>query len=1169
MIAEEPKPYPPVAARPDLPAIERRILQRWADNGTFESSVSARSANNEYVFYDGPPFANGLPHHGHLLTGYVKDVVPRYQTMRGKRVERRFGWDCHGLPAEMEAEKELPVSGRASIIEYGIERFNEHCRSSVLRYTREWEKIVTRQARWVDFDNDYKTMDLHYMESVMWAFKQLWDKGLIYQADRVLPYSWGAETPLSNHEIRLDDATRPRQDPAITVAFLLDDPSGLPEAPDAHDAPYEDDAVGSGEAEEAGAAAGSADAPGGDAAAGGIAAAGEAGAVFVLAWTTTPWTLPSNLALAVGDDIDYAVMRLDDGTRWILAEAALDSYAIQLEQAVQVGIVKGADLVGRSYEPLFDYFADMAAGPAGIDPAGVDRSGADPGRAFVVLAGDFVDTAEGTGVVHIAPGFGEDDQRLAEEAGIAMVVPVDESGCFSSEVADFAGQNVLEANPAIIRRLRDAGRLVRHDSYTHNYPHCWRTDTPIIYRAMPSWYVNVTAIRERMLETNAEINWIPSHIADGRFGMWLVGARDWSISRNRFWGSPIPVWVSDDPRCPRTDVYGSLDEIEADFGVRPDNLHRPFIDALVRPNPDDPTGRSMMRRVPEVLDCWFESGSMPFASVHYPFENAEWFDEHFPADFIVEYINQSRGWFYTLHVLATALFDRPAFSNVICHGILLASDGQKLSKKLRNYTEPDLIFERQGADALRWYLMSAGIVRGGDMRISDRGIDDVVRSVILPIYNAFSFFVLYANVEGRRAELRPDPGEGAALLDRYILAKTGALVAEVTDRMDAYDLPGAAASILGFTDALNNWYIRRSRDRFWGTSANSPAGDPGSGSVGGAADPAALDTLYTVLVTLAKTAAPFLPMIAEEIYVALTAEPGDEAASAVSVHLADWPDADEFVDDAGLVAAMDRLRAAASAALSLREQHGLRVRLPLPSVTVAGRGASALAPFADLLGDELNVKAVHVTEEIGSQAEFVLRPDGKLLGPRLGGDVQAVFAAARAGDWAAGPDGTVEVAGHTLGEGEYRLDLQSPEGVVAAALPSNDAVVTLDTAVTPELQAEGLARDVVREIQNARKAEDLVVTDRISVRIASASEAVRAAVEVHRGYIAGEVLATELAVVPPDNLAPAPAAHTASDGHAASSDPAAADADSPAIRVHEAQLEAGLLRFAITPARPA
>ncbi len=1056
--------YPPVES-PNLPAIERRILRRWDAAGSFEKSVEQRPVENEYVFYDGPPFANGLPHHGHLLTGYVKDVVPRYQTMKGKRVERRFGWDCHGLPAEMEAEKELPVSGRASIIDYGIERFNEYCRTSVLKYTKEWEKAVTRQARWVDFENDYKTMDLDYMESVMWAFKQLWDKGLIYQANRVLPYSWGAETPLSNHEIRLDDATRPRQDPAVTVAFTLNDMTGIP------------------------------------------GATGEK--VAILAWTTTPWTLPSNLALAVGPDLDYAVMLDANGNRYLLGEAVLEKYAKELENAEQVGTIKGHDLVGRTYVPMFEYFAAMAT----VDPT-QPHHGTAP--AFQILAGDFIDTVEGTGVVHMAPGFGEDDQRVAGAAGIGMVVPVDDSGCFTDEVVDWAGQNVLDANRGIIRHLRATGQLIRHDSYTHNYPHCWRTDTPIIYKAMPSWYVQVTAIRDRLLATNQEINWVPSHIQNGRFGQWLVGARDWSISRNRFWGSPIPVWISDDPQYPRTDVYGSLDELEADFGSRPTSLHRPFIDELVRPNPDDPTGQSRMRRVPEVLDCWFESGSMPFAQVHYPFENKDWFDEHFPADFIVEYINQSRGWFYTLHVLATALFDRPAFQNVICHGILLADDGAKLSKKLRNYTEPDEIFNRQGADALRWYFMSTNIVRGGDTRISDRAIDDVVRRVILPIWNAYSFFTLYANVEGHRARFRTDSPE---LLDRYILAKTGALVTSVESAMDDYDLPGAASEIQSFIDALNNWYIRRSRDRFWGTGDQAGADKDG------------LDTLYTVLVTLVQVAAPFLPMITEEIWIGLT---GSDADQVDSVHLSDWPAADTYPAHESLVAAMDRLRDVASTGLRLREDQGLRVRLPLASITVAGQDASTLEPFSELLRDELNVKAVHVTEEIGDLATFTLRPNGQALGPRLGPAVQAVFGAARKGEWTLHKDGRVEVGGQTLQPDEYELALDSPDGVVAAALRSNDAVVTLDTTISAALLAEGLARDIVREVQNARKTEDLVVTDRITVSIAAASEPVAAAIGTHRAYISEQVLATSIEI------------------------------DATALPTHEAVIDGGELRFSIT-----
>ena len=1018
-------PYPQVES-PDFPAVERRTLARWETEGTFAASVAARPADNEYVFYDGPPFANGLPHHGHLLTGYVKDVVPRYQTMRGRRVQRRFGWDCHGLPAEMATEKELGVSGRAAVTEMGIDRFNRHCRESVLRYTRQWQQTVNRQARWVDFDNDYKTMDLAYMESVMWAFSELYRKGLVYEAYRVLPYSWGAETPLSNFEIRLDDATRPRQDPAITVAFDL------------------------------------------------VPAIGDPGPMRLWAWTTTPWTLPSNLALAVRSDIEYAILAGADRGRHVyhvLGADTVEAYRAQLGGATRYGTITGAELAGRRYRPLFDYFADRS-------------------DAFRVLQADFVDTAEGTGIVHMAPGFGEEDQLVCEAAGIGIgsAVPVDDRGRFTAAVVDWAGTNVFDANAGIIRHLKDAGRIVRHDSYQHNYPHCWRTDTPVIYKAISSWYVEVTAIRDRLAELNRLINWVPGHVGDGRFGMWLQGARDWSISRNRFWGSPIPVWRSDDPAHPRIDVYGSLDEIERDFGVRPGDLHRPYVDELVRPNPDDPTGGAMMRRVPEVLDCWFESGSMPFAQVHYPFENAEWFDGHFPADFIVEYINQTRGWFYTLHVLAGALFDRPAFRNVICHGILLAGDGSKLSKKLRNYTEPDEIFEIQGSDALRWYLMAASIVRGGDLRISDPNIAEVTRQVLLPIWNAYGFFTLYANAEGYRARAHASSDH---LLDRYILAKTRVLVGAVGEAMDAYDLPGAAATIRAFIDALNNWYIRRSRDRFWNAG-------------GASTDTDGFDTLYTVLRALTRVAAPFLPMITEEIYGGLTG--GD------SVHLADWPDpdADGLPDDAELVADMDRLRDVASVALRLREEAGLRVRLPLARATVAGPGATDLAPLVDLLAAEINVKDVVLTDDVTGYARFGLRPDGKRLGPRLGPEVQAVFAAARSGEWTRNPDGSVAVAGQVLTPDELELALEPVDESSTAPLSSADAVVVLDTDVTDELEAEGLARDVVRLIQNARRDQDLVVTDRIAVDITEAPSEVVAAVEQWRHYVAEQVLATSI-----------------------------------------------------------
>src|SRR4051794_11314008 len=654
-----------VPASPDLPAVERRVLDYWTADKTFAASVEARDAGpkgaNEYVFYDGPPFANGLPHYGHLLTGYAKDVVPRYQTMRGHRVERRFGWDTHGLPAELEAQRLLGITDTSQIEEMGLAAFNKACRESVLRYTGEWREYVTRQARWVDFDHDYKTLDVTFMESVIWAFKRLYDQDMAYEGYRVLPYCWRDETPLSNHELRMDDDVyQSRQDPALTVGLRLE--------------------------------------------------TGE----LALIWTTTPWTLPSNLAIAVGPDVDYVTVEPGPGSalageRVVLAQSRLGAYAKELGEATVVASVKGRDLAGRRYTPPFDYFAGHE-------------------NAHQVLLGDFVTTEDGSGIVHMAPAFGEDDMVACEAVGIAPVVPVDSRGRFTTEVPDYAGLQVFEANKPITADLK-AGTgplerspaeqrsvVVRHETYEHSYPHCWRCRNPLIYKAVSSWFVRVTEFRDRMVELNQEISWTPDHIKDGQFGKWLSNARDWSISRNRYWGTPIPVWVSDDPAHPRVDVYGSLAELEADFGRVPTNeagepdLHRPFIDELTRPNPDDPSGASTMRRIPDVLDVWFDSGSMPFAQVHYPFENADWFEHHYPGDFIVEYIGQTRGWFYTLHVLATAIFDRPAFRACVSHGILLGDDGRKMSKSLRNYPDVREVFERDGSDAMRWFLMSSPVL---------------------------------------------------------------------------------------------------------------------------------------------------------------------------------------------------------------------------------------------------------------------------------------------------------------------------------------------------------------------------------------------------------------------------------------------------------------------------
>jgi isoleucyl-tRNA synthetase len=1026
------KPYPDVDPQPDLPALEQRILDSWERDGTFQKSIEQRPTGdrgaNEFVFYDGPPFANGLPHHGHLLTGYIKDIIPRYQTLRGKRVERRFGWDCHGLPVEMLAEKELGVAGHKAIADYGIDRFNEYCMSSVFRYTGEWERYVNRSARWVDFENDYKTLDLPYMESIIWAVKQLHEKGLLYEGYRVMPYSWAAETVLSNFETRQDDAYRDRQDPAITVRFELSPASGDP-------------SLGQGE-----------------------------GPTDLLAWTTTPWTLPSNLALAVGPDLDYAVFS-QGGRKVILGEGTVAKYEKELADAERVGSVKGSDLVGRRYQPLFPFFADTE-------------------NAFRVLAADFIDTEEGTGVVHMAPGFGEDDMEVCNANGIPTVVPVDDSGRFTSEVPTWQGVQVFDANKPIIRELRDRGAIVRHETYTHSYPHCWRTREPLIYKAMNSWYVKVTAIRDRAVELNQEINWVPANVKDGRFGKWLEGAIDWSISRNRFWGTPLPIWKSDDPQYPRMDVYGSLDEIERDFGRRPVNLHRPDIDEFVRPNPDDPTGKSMMRRIPEVLDGWFESGSMPFAQVHYPFENKEWFEDHFPADFIVEYLAQTRGWFYTMHVLATALFDRPAFENVICHGVILADGGRKLSKSLRNYTDPEEIFRVIGSDALRWFLVSSPVVRGGELTIAedDRQVRDAVRVVINPIWNAWYFFSLYANTDGARAQLRSDSDQ---LLDRYILAKTSDLVTGLAESLDAYDLSGACQRFVAHLDALNNWYIRRSRARFW--RAGDPADDHDKRD--------AYDTLYTVLVTLCQVVSPLLPLVTEEIYRGLT---GEE-----SVHLTDWPTALDSAADPKLVEEMDRVRDVCSAALALRASENARVRQPLASLTVAGADLESLRPYADLITDEVNVKALHLTGEIEEYATFRLQVNSRTLGPRLGKDMKKVLQASKAGDWKVLESGVVEVAGFELADGEYTMLLQPKEGVACEPLPTSDAIVVLDLALTDELIAEGRARDVVRAVQQARKEADLHVSDRIRLSLDLPDEW-RVAVESFGDYVREQTLATAL-----------------------------------------------------------
>ncbi|MTD16503.1 isoleucine--tRNA ligase [Nakamurella sp. YIM 132087] len=1020
-----------VSAHPDFPALELQVLEHWRADDTFRASVEQRPAgengSNEFVFYDGPPFANGLPHYGHLLTGYVKDIVPRYQTMRGKHVERRFGWDTHGLPAELEAMSQLGLKTKDDILELGIGAFNDACRESVLRYTDEWQEYVTRQARWVDFDNDYKTLEPWYMESVLWAFKTLYDKGLIYEGLRVLPYCWNDETPLSNHELRMDDEVyRNRQDPAVTVGLRLE--------------------------------------------------TGE----LALIWTTTPWTLPSNLAISVGPDIDYVVVE-HEGEQYLLAEARLAAYARELGADAAERVVrrmKGSELLGLRYQPPFSYY---------VGHQGAHR----------VLPADYVTTEDGTGIVHMAPAFGEEDKAVTDAAGIPPVVPVDAGGRFTAPVDDYAGLLVFDANAEIIEHLKQATRtgeavaavtagtvLLRRETYDHSYPHCWRCRNPLIYKAVSSWFVEVTKFKDRMVELNQQITWVPEHVKDGQFGKWLSNARDWSISRNRFWGSPIPVWKSDDPAYPRIDVYGSIAELERDFGVSVTDLHRPFIDELTRPNPDDPTGRSTMRRIEDVLDVWFDSGSMPFAQVGYPVRNADWFEHHFPGDFIVEYIGQTRGWFYTMHVLATALFDRPAFRTCLSHGIVLGDDGQKMSKSLRNYPDVNEVFARDGSDAMRWFLMSSPILRGGNLVVTEQGIREGVRQAVLPLWNAWYFLSLYSNAAGVTGTVRTDSTD---VLDRYILAKTGDLVAEVTGQLDTFDIAGACASARSYLELLTNWYVRRSRQRFWD------------------GDQDAIDTLHTVLETVSRALAPLLPLTTEQIWRGLT--------GGRSVHLTDYPSAADLPADAGLVAAMDEIREVASVALSLRKESRIRVRQPLSTLTVATPSGARLEFLGALLADEINVQQVDFTElaEGGaSPVERRLTVNARAAGPRLGKLVQQVIKATKSGDWSIDADGGVRAGGIALQEGEYTVDLVIAEasGGAVGVLRSG-GFVTLDLTVTDALRDAGDVADLLRLVQQARKSAGLQVSDRITLSL-GVSDRLWAAVSADAERVRGEVLALSL-----------------------------------------------------------
>lgn len=1010
--------YRPVDPKVSFPELEQKILKQWKEGDIFKHSIEQRKGCKEFVFYDGPPFATGLPHFGNFVPGIIKDIIPRYQTMKGNMVERRFGWDCHGLPVEYEMEKELDISGKREIEEYGVARFNEACRSIVLRYTKEWETVITRLGRWVDFENDYKTMDPDYMESIWWIVNELWDHQLLYEGYYILPYCPRCSTVLSNHELNLGGYEN-IQDPAITVKFKIKD---LP-------------------------------------------------STYFLAWTTTPWTLPSNLALALGSEIDYVKIR-DGEELYILAKDRVEHYYKSPEEYSIVEECKGASLAGMQYEPLLPYFDDLK------------EEGA-----FRTFTADYVTTEDGTGIVHLAPGFGEDDYNVLKETGLPVVCPIDEECRFTHEIPDFSGQYVKDADKGIILKLKDEGKLVRRETFHHSYPHCWRCKSPLIYRAINSWFVNVQKIKKKMLDANARIKWIPEHLRDGRFGKWLENARDWAISRNRYWGNPIPIWKCES--CSEMICVGSRKELEEKSGLYPEDLHKHFIDEITFPC----SCGGVMKRIPEVLDCWFESGAMPYAQSHYPFENKEHFEANFPADFIAEGLDQTRGWFYTLTILAAALFEKPAFKQVIVNGIVLSDDGKKMSKSEKNYTDPAKVLDQFGADALRLFLMSSAVVRAEDLRYSDAGVKDTLKSFLIPLWNSYSFFVTYANIDRVRATAAPRDPENP--LDKWILSEIERLISEVTESLDRYEVQKAIQPIANFVDLLNNWYIRRSRRRFW-RSENDIDKDQ------------AYQTLFSVLLKLIHVAAPFIPFVAEEIYQNLKID-----GMPASIHLSDYPLSNEGIRDRELEYKMLVTQRTVSLGRALRSMHTIKTRQPLKAIHLVTKDQTertVLREMEEIIRDELNVKDVIFRENEEELVEYKAKPNFRVLGKRLGKDMKE--AAVRIGDLSMEEiqsilDGAIlslDIGPITLDIDLSCVEVQRMEKENLKILNEGSLTVALDPEITQELYQEGIVRDIVRSVQNLRKERGLNVTDRIELFVAG-PDSVRAAVDTYQDHLTEETLA--------------------------------------------------------------
>jgi isoleucyl-tRNA synthetase len=1013
----EPREASPTNENFSFVEAEKSVLKFWNEKQIFQKSLEKTKKGKNYIFYDGPPFATGLPHHGHIVASTLKDVVPRYFTMKGYHVDRRFGWDCHGLPIEQEIDKKFGMSASDFVAEHGVKKYNDECRGIVDRYVNEWEKTIGRLGRWVDFKNDYKTMDLTFMESVWWVFKSVWDKGLIYQGNKIVPYSSALQTALSNFEAGQN--YQDIQDPAVTVLVK----SKI--TPD----------------------------------------------TYFAIWTTTPWTLPSNLSLCVNAEIEYVKVKdLEKNIFIIMAKARLEAYKKNFKYE-EVETFTGAALKGQRYEPLFPYFSDL-------EKAGY----------FTILTDDYVTTGDGTGIVHQAPGFGEDDNRVMKEAGLTeVVVPLDISSKFTSEVKEFAGMFIKDADKEIIKHLKERGQLFHQSVLVHSYPMCPRTDTPLIYRAMPQWYLAVEKIKDKMIKSNQEINWVPETIKEGRFGKWLENARDWAISRSRVWGTPLPIWIND--KNGKAICMGSIADLKKYTGIEVKDLHREFVDDL---NFTIPGEEGTYKRIPEVLDCWFESGSMPYAQLHYPFENQDVFKEGFPAEFIAEGLDQTRGWFYTLTVLSSALYDRPAFKNVIVNGMVLAKDGKKMSKRLRNYTPPDELIDTFGADSLRLFLINSGLVKAEELRFTDDGVKDMVRRALLPWFNSYKFFSTYAAVDGWKVNATETQSDN--ILDKWILSKLQTLVKNVNHEMQAYRLYNVVPELFNFIEDLTNWYIRLNRRRFWeeGMSADKNA---------------AYSTLYTTLDSLARLMAPFTPFLSEYIYQDLKKF---GAKSEESVHLCSYPEAQEGLINSTLETAVERMAQVVLLGRQKRIQEGVKVKTPLKTLKVIHQDAKLLQEIGKLeeyIKIELNIKNV---EYLTNEADFVTlsaKPNLPVLGKKLGkemGAFKVLIEKLSSAEVQKIEDGGSIILNNVSFNSEEVLVLRTAK-TGTQAVTNRFVTIDLDCTLDQELIDEGLAREIVNRIQKTRKDSNFNVADRIEITIHT-SDALAKVFQKYQSYISSETL---------------------------------------------------------------